>query len=109
VYPKQGEVWWVQLDPTVGSEIKKTRPCAVLSNDVFNRRRNTVVVVPITSNAPESLPLTVAVQGSRVQGVAAIEHLRGVAKERFTSRYDVLSEDAMERIGKAVIDLLDLV
>ena len=100
MYPKQGEVWWVGLDPTVGSEIRKTRPCAVLSHDVFNRRRNTIVVVPITSHAPESLPLTVAVQGSWVSGVAAIEHIRGVAKERFLTRYDVLSEDAMVRIGR---------
>jgi mRNA-degrading endonuclease toxin of MazEF toxin-antitoxin module len=81
----------------------------VLSNDVFNRRRKTVVVVPITSGAPESLPLTVAVDGNRVHGVAAIEHIRGVAKERFASHYDTLDADAMERIGRAVADLLDLV
>src|SRR5258708_33861106 len=48
--PRRGEVWMVSLDPTVGHEIKKTRPAIVVTNDVYNTHNWVVVVVPITSH-----------------------------------------------------------
>jgi mRNA interferase MazF len=108
MHPKRGEVWWVRLDPTVGTEINKTRPCVVMSYDVFNRRRNNVVVIPISSSAPVSPPVTVAVKGSRVSGVAVIEHIRGVSKARFSTLYDHLDDDTLDRIGASVKKYLDL-
>jgi len=45
--PRRGELWWVSLDPTVGSEINKPRRCLVLSNNILNERRRTVTVVPL--------------------------------------------------------------
>lgn len=106
--PKRGEVWWVKLDPTVGSEIRKTRPCVVVTNDVFNRRRNTVIVVPISSSERVSLPLTVAVHTDKIRGVAAIEQVRAVSKERMTTQLDVLGEDLMQQIASALKTLLDM-
>ena len=47
---KRGSIWLANLDPTVGSEIRKTRPVVVVSNDVNNTNNNVVTVVPITSN-----------------------------------------------------------
>ncbi|WP_332308286.1 type II toxin-antitoxin system PemK/MazF family toxin, partial [Desulfonatronovibrio magnus] len=47
----RGDVWWVSLDPTQGSEIKKTRPCVVLSHNTINKLRRTVVVVPLSTAA----------------------------------------------------------
>ena len=58
---KRGDVWWVSLDPTQGSEIKKTRPCIVLSHDTVNALRKTVVVVSFSSAAKPHPPITVAV------------------------------------------------
>jgi mRNA interferase MazF len=46
---KRGDIWWVALDPGQGSEIKKTRPCVVLTKDTLNRLRKTVVVVPLAA------------------------------------------------------------
>ena len=60
--PLRGEVWWVSLDPTQGSEIKKTRPCLVLSSSVLNRLRQTVVVVPYSTDAGSHPPITVPVE-----------------------------------------------
>jgi mRNA interferase MazF len=48
--PRRGEIWWTELDPTRGSEIQKTRPCVIVTSDVLNARRRTVVVVPLATS-----------------------------------------------------------
>ena len=62
--PRRGEIWWARLDPTVGSEINKTRPCVVISNNVVNEHRRTVVIVPLSSSPRSAPPLMVSVQCS---------------------------------------------
>ncbi|WP_162235605.1 type II toxin-antitoxin system PemK/MazF family toxin, partial [Pseudomonas tremae] len=52
----RGEVWWVEFDPSVGSEIKKTRPAVIVSNDSANRHLARVVVVPLTSSTERTYP-----------------------------------------------------
>ena len=52
----RGEVWWVEFDPSVGSEIRKTRPAVIVSNDTANRYTERVVVVPMTSNTGRVYP-----------------------------------------------------
>ena len=52
IVPERGEIWWVALDPTPGSEIRKTRPCVVVSVKVLNERRRTVIVVEFADTQP---------------------------------------------------------
>jgi mRNA interferase MazF len=53
---KRGEVWWVDFEPSTGSEIRKTRPAIIVSNDAANRILTRVVVIPLTSNTSRVYP-----------------------------------------------------
>ena len=80
--PQRGEVWWVSLDPTQGAEIRKTRPCLVLSANTVNRHRSTVVVVPLSTVACAHPPITVKVSCQGQEAVAVVDQVRAVAKHR---------------------------
>ena len=85
VGPKRFEVWIVQLNPTVGSEINKIRPCVVVSPDVANMFLNTVTVVPLTSTI-RSYPTRVTCSFEGKQGQLAIDQIRSIDKVRLIKR-----------------------
>ena len=106
--PRRGEVWWVRLDPTLGSEIKKTRPCLVMGANVLNERRHTVVVVPL-STAPQAAPpvlVPVVCSGRRV--VAVVDQIRAVAKERLTRHMGEISPGDLASVEEALRIVLEL-
>ena len=65
-FPKRGDIYWVQLDPTVGAEIKKTRPAVVVSNDLGNEYSDIIIVAPITSSSKKTYSFTVPIVLERV-------------------------------------------
>lgn len=67
---KRGEVYWVEFDPAVGSEIRKTCPAVIISNDAANRNLTRVVVVPLTSNVAHQYPSEARVTVSGKQSKA---------------------------------------
>lgn len=71
--PRRGDVYWVNLDPVVGTEIRKTRPAVVVSNDSCNRYGTRIVVLPITSNVDSLYPGEAKVE---VKGLAARSEIR---------------------------------
>jgi mRNA interferase MazF len=81
---RRGEVWWVDLDPTRGSEIQKTRPAVVISADALNRARRTVVVVPLSSGPTVRPPIVVATASAGAGSVAVCDQVRAVDKTRLT-------------------------
>ncbi len=105
---QRGELWWVNLDPTQGSEIKKTRPCLVISHNSVNRLRKTVVVIPLSSSAREHPPITVKVSCKGKQVVAVIDQIRSVAKHRLKGRIDNIENNEMSDIIKALTEILDI-
>jgi mRNA interferase MazF len=105
---KRGDVWWVSLDPTQGSEIKKTRPCVVLTHDTLNRLRRTVVVIPLSTAANPHPPITIPVTCEGRSAVAVVDQIRAVAKHRLKSRVETLSVDELDEVCQAVSLILEL-
>jgi mRNA interferase MazF len=105
---ERGEIWWVNLDPTVGSEIKKRRPCVVLSADEINRMRATPVVIPLTSSPEAAPPIVVAVPSGGKNSVAVLDQIRAVDKKRFVSRIGILAAADLQSLEIALKQVLQL-
>ena len=89
-FPKQGAIYWFDPEPVKGSEIRKVRPCIVVSPDEMNEYLRTVIVVPLTSTIqPWPFRLTVNVLGQKSS--AACDQLRAVDKGRLKARIGSLS------------------
>lgn len=104
----RGDVWWVSLDPTQGAEIQKTRPCLVLTTDVLNRFRQTVVVVPFSTSPRAHPPISVTVtcQGKTV--VAIIDQIRAVSRHRLKTKIETASPTTVRTVTKALEQILEL-
>ena len=103
---KRLEVWLVNLDPTIGSEIKKTRPAVIVSPDELNGHLNTVVVVPLTTG--RTYPFRIATKVQDTEGVAAIDQLRTVDKQRLVKRIGSVRGKSGERILGALVEMFTL-
>ncbi len=101
-------MWWVDLDPTRGSEIKKTRPAAILTVDALNRARRTVVVVPLSSSAQPRPPIVVAVPSAGPGSVAVCDQVRAVDKTRLVERIGELSNADLLSLSSGVRQVLGL-
>ena len=104
----RGEIWWVDLNPTRGSEINKKRPCVVLSVDVINQRRKTVVVVPLSTSPTVRPPLTVAIMCAGRPAVAVVDQIRATAKERFGNRIGNATVAEMEALEESLREILSI-
>lgn len=93
--PERGDIWWVALDPMLGSEIRKTRPCVVVSVKVLNERRRTVIVIPLSSSPNASPPILIPISCDGRPAVAVSDQIRAVSKERLRSRLGVVTSDEM--------------
>ena len=106
--PARGEVHWVALDPTLGSEIRKTRPAVVVSNDAMNRHGTRVVVVPMTANVDACYPgeALVTVKGKRARVLG--DQLRSVDRVRLRGLIATLSQEELHSVEEALLITLAL-
>lgn len=104
----RGSVHWINLEPAQGAEIKKTRPCVVVSIDPINRARHTAVVIPLSSSAQPRPPLTIPVMCDNRPSVAVIDQIRTVDKSRFSGKMCDVSEREMQAIDSALLIVLGL-
>lgn len=106
--PERGEIWWVALDPTLGSEIRKTRPCVVISVNVLNERRRTVIVVPLSSSPKASPPILIPILCDGRPTVAVSDQIRAVAKERPRSQLGAISTEEMAALEDGLRQVMQL-
>ena len=98
---KRFDVFLVNLDPTIGTEIKKTRPCVVISPDEMNRHIATVIVTPMTTKG-QIYPTRVACRFQDKDGQIVLDQIRTVDKTRLINRLGTISSDEQ----RAVLDIL---
>jgi mRNA interferase MazF len=89
---KRLDVYLVSLDPTKGSEIKKTRPCVILSPDEMNRTINTVIVAPMTSQG-NNYPTRILCQFKNIRGQIILDQIRTIDKKRLKKRLGKLDKE----------------
>lgn len=90
---KRFDVYLVNLDPTIGSEIQKTRPCLVISPDEMNRNIRTVIIAPMTS-AEKEYPTRVSCTFRKKQGQIVLDQLRTVDKTRLIQKLGTIDSKA---------------
>ncbi len=91
----------VNLDPTIGSEIKKTRPCVIISPNEMNRHLTTVVIAPMTSQSRQ-YPTRAEVMHNKKIGWIVLDQIRTIDKQRIVKVYERLTDREIERV-KAII------
>jgi mRNA interferase MazF len=99
---KRGEVWWVEFDPSLGSEIRKKRPAVIVSNDAANRNLARVVVIPLTSNTERLYPSEALVTLNGKKAKAMADQIMAADKSRLTDKIDTLSKENILAIDDAI-------
>ena len=94
-HPKRGDVHLIGLDPARGREIKKTRPCVVVSPDELNAHLQTVIVAPLTSSG-KPYPFRVPCKFQKKPGLIVLDQIRTVDRERLLRRLGGLTVDEVE-------------
>jgi mRNA interferase MazF len=107
VVPKRGEIYLVNFDPTLGAEIRKTRPALILQNDIANRYSPVTIVAAVTSKFSEPLyPTEIFVSGRegglKQDSVILLNQVRSVDKQRLVERLGMLNKDTLEKVDCAL-------
>lgn len=97
----QYETVLVNLDPTIGSEIRKTRPCVVISPGELNRNLNTVVVAPMTSNL-RNYPTRVQVYFDGKEGRVAVDQIRTIDRERVLTKLGRMNKEEVKNLKEVI-------
>jgi mRNA interferase MazF len=106
-FPRRGEVYWVSLDPTVGTEIAKTRPALVISNDIGNQHSDRVIIAPLTSGGigrvyPFEVLVSAGEAGLPRASKVVLDQIRTVDKLRLGARMGSLSARRMSDVDRAI-------
>ncbi len=97
----QYEIILVNLDPTIGSEMKKTRPAVIISPNEMNKYLNTIVIAPLTSNS-KPYPTRVEVKHNKTKGWIVLDQIRTIDRRRIIKKLDHLTDKEIEKV-KSII------
>jgi mRNA interferase MazF len=102
VDPRRGEVWWIAFDPSLGGEIRKTRPAVIVSNDAANKVLNRVQVVPITSSTHKIYPAEAFIMVNSEKRKAMADQLTTASKERLKEKITELTPGDIAAVEQAI-------
>jgi mRNA interferase MazF len=113
-FPRRGEIYLVDFDPTVGHEIRKTRPAVVIQNDVSNKYSPITIVAAISSQFaeppfPREVPIELQESGLPKRSAVIVNQIRSVDRQRLVKRLGQLSSQSMRRVNGALKISLALV
>ena len=97
----QYDIYWVQLDPTVGSEINKIRPCLVITPNELNSCLKTILIAPITSTI-KSFPMRMTVNNANKDGKICLDQIRGIDKGRLKNKLDTMLQNQIIDLKKLI-------
>lgn len=100
--PKRGEVWWVDFDPSIGGEIRKTRPAIIVSNDASNKALNRVQVIPVTSSVDRVYPSEAIVTFAGRQSKALADQTATISIKRLGERIGRLASQDMQAVERII-------
>src|SRR6266700_3075485 len=100
---RRGDVWWVSFDPSVGGEIKKTRPAVIISNNVANAVLNRLVVVPLSSRTRKVYPAEALVTLNGASRKAMADQITTASKQRLRGPLGALSLADMKAVEDALL------
>ncbi len=100
---KQYDLVLVNLDPTVGSEIKKTRPCVVISPDEMNKHLQTIVIAPLTSSL-KAYPTRVEIIQTKIKGRVVLDQIRTVDRVRIIRKLGNLSKKEIGAVKSVIME-----
>lgn len=98
---RQYEIVLVNLDPTIGSEMKKTRPCVIISPNEMNKYLQTIIVAPMTSSS-KYYPTRIEVKHNKTKGWVVIDQIRTIDRKRVAKILGALTEKEIDKV-KSVI------
>ena len=102
---KQYEIYLINLDPTVGHEIKKTRPCIIISPDEMNKNIQTVIIAPLTSKSHD-YPTRLKIRVQRKKGWIVLDQIRTIDKTRLIKRLGDADIDTVKKIKQTIREML---
>ncbi|RUR18650.1 type II toxin-antitoxin system PemK/MazF family toxin [Legionella sp. km535] len=103
---KRFDVFLVNLDPTIGSEIKKTRPAVIISPDSMNLSRlKTVIIAPMTSTIKDNFPTRILIEFKDKKGQIVLDQLRSIDRTRIVKKLGAIEREAQIK----VLDLLSII
>ncbi len=109
---ERGDLFWANLDPTIGVEIQKIRPVIVVSNNAINRYSQLVIVLPITTNlnrfSPSHVLLPKGEGGLQQDSKVLTEQIRALDQQRLVNKIGTVSQQFLRLIEKAMLNSLDM-
>jgi mRNA interferase MazF len=103
-FPRRDEIWLIRLDPSLGTEIKKTRPCLVVSPNEMNEPLGKVLVAPMTTTS-RNYPTRVTVSFRGKTGQVALDQIRAVDRERLVRKLGVIPAKTAQETSGVLLEM----